>query len=287
MGSKWTGAVENAFFSGEAFDRCRKLNQPEYEFSGRSTAQSYYIIGVDVGRKGCESVCTVVKSTPQQTGPDIKSLVNIITMSDEHFEDQAIKLKRLYYQYKAKALIIDANGLGIGLVDYMIKSQYDRLTNEFLPDFGVLNDEENYYKQYRTPDTEYDAMYLIKANANINTEAHANVQVQMNAGKIKFLIDERTAKQKLLATKIGQNMRPEDRAEYLRPFTLTSILREEMLNLREENEGINIILKQSNRSIKKDKFSSFEYALYFIKQEEERRSKRKKKFKISDLMFMS
>lgn len=169
----------------------------------------------------------------------------------------------------------------------MIKSQYDRLTNEFLPDFGVLNDEENYYKQYRTPDTEYDAMYLIKANANINTEAHANAQVQMNAGKIKFLIDERTAKQKLLATKIGQNMRPEDRAEYLRPFTLTSILREEMLNLREENEGINIILKQSNRSIKKDKFSSFEYALYFIKQEEERRSKRKKKFKISDLMFMS
>lgn len=109
--SKWTGAVENAFFSGEAFDRCRKLNQPEYEFSGRSTAQSYYIIGVDVGRKGCESVCTIVKSTPQQTGPDIKSLVNIITMSDEHFEDQAIKLKRLYYQYKAKALIIDANGL--------------------------------------------------------------------------------------------------------------------------------------------------------------------------------
>jgi hypothetical protein len=48
-----------------------------------------------------------------------------------------------------------------------------------------------------------------------------------------------------------------------------------MLNLREENEGVNIILKQASKSIKKDKFSAFEYGLYYIKQEEE--SKRKKK----------
>lgn len=28
------------------------------------------------------------------------------------------------------------------------------------------------------------------------------------------------------------------------------------MNLREENEGVNIILKQANRGIKKDKFSA-------------------------------
>lgn len=58
-----------------------------------------------------------------------------------------------------------------------------------------------------------------------------------------MLIDERAAKAKLLGTKVGQNMKPEERAEYLKPFTLTSILREELMNLREENEGVNIILK--------------------------------------------
>ena len=35
-------------------------------------------------------------------------------------------------------------------------------------------------------------------------------------------------------------------------------------NLREETEGINIILKQANKSIPKDKFSAFEYGLYYI-----------------------
>ena len=81
-------------------------------------------------------------------------------------------------------------------------------------------------------------------------------------------------------------MRPEERANYLKPFTLTSILREELLNLREENEGINIILKQANRGIRKDKFSALEYGLYYIKQEEESK-KKKKKFKVSDMMFMT
>lgn len=50
--SKWSGSVEDAFFNGEAFDRNRILQKPEYEHSGRSSLSSYYILSVDVGRKG-------------------------------------------------------------------------------------------------------------------------------------------------------------------------------------------------------------------------------------------
>jgi hypothetical protein len=81
-------------------------------------------------------------------------------------------------------------------------------------------------------------------------------------------------------------MKPEERADYLKPFNLTSILREEMLNLREENEGVNIILKQANKGIKKDKFSALEYGLYYIKQEEESK-KKKKKFNAKEWQFMN
>lgn len=283
--SKWSGTVEDAFFNGEFFDRNRKLQQPEYEASGRSSAGAYYVLSVDVGRKGCDTIVCVFKITPQAQGPAIKSLVNIYTMSDEHFEDQAIKLKKLYYKYKARTLVIDGNGLGIGLIDYMIKSQTDE-NGDFLPDFGVENDDDGYYKKYRTQNTEYDAMYIIKANAPINTECHANAQTQLQAGKVKFLIDERTAKDKLLSTQKGQRMKPEERAEYLKPFTLTSILKEEMMNLREENEGVNIILKQANRGIKKDKFSAFEYGLYYIKQKEDSK-KKKKRFNAKEWAFFN
>lgn len=284
--SKWSGTVEDAFFNGEAFDRNRQLQKPENEHSGRSSAQSFYILSADVGRKGCDTVVCVFKVTPQSMGGAFKSLVNIYTFADEHFEDQAIKLKKLFYKYKAKRLVIDANGLGIGLVDYMVKSQIDPDTNDSYPDFGVYNDEDGYYKKYKTAVTEQEAMYLLKANAPINTEAHANAQTQLSSGKVKFLIDERVAKQKLMGTKVGQNMKPEERAEYLKPFTLTSILKEEMMNLREENEGVNIILKQANRGIRKDKFSAFEYGLYYIKFEEENK-KRRKRFNAKDWQFMN
>ena len=284
--SKWSGTVEDAFFRGDVFDRNRELQKPEYEKSGRSSAASFYILSVDVGRKGCDSVICVFKVTPQSMGGAIKSLVNIYTLSDEHFEDQARKIKNLYYKYNARRIVIDGNGLGIGLVDYFVKPQIDPDNGDEYPDFGVYNDEEGYYKKYKTPTTEQEALYIIKANAPINTEAHANAQTQMLAGKVKLLIDERVAKQKLLGTKMGQNMKPEERAEYLKPFTLTSILKEEMMNLREETEGLNIILKQANKGIRKDKFSAFEYGLYYIKEEEEKKKKRKK-FNAKDWCFMN
>ena len=284
--SKWSGTVEDAFFNAEIFDRNRILNQPEYEASGRSSKLAFYVLAADIGRKGCDSVICVFKVTPQSQGGATKSLVNIYTLSDEHFEDQAIELKKLYYKYNARQIVIDGNGMGIGLIDYMVKSQTDPDTNETYPDFGVSNDEEGYYKKYKTSVTELDAMYILKANAPINTEAHAIARSQLSSGKVKFLIDERIAKNKLMATKVGQSMKPEQRAEYLKPFTLTSILKEEMMNLREETEGVNIILKQANRGIRKDKFSAFEYGLYYLKLEEDKKKKRKK-FKASDWCFMN
>ena len=78
----------------------------------------------------------------------------------------------------------------------------------------------------------------------------------------------------------------DQRNEFLKPFIMTGILREQMLNLVEDNQGVNIILKQSSRSIKKDKFSAFAYGLYYIKKEEER-SKRRKKHNFANFMFFN
>ena len=288
--SIWSGSVENAFYSAEKFDKHRVLLQPEYEYSGRSSASAYYVIGVDVGRIGCTTEACVFKATPQPQGSDLKTLVNIYTYEAEDFEVQAINLKKLYYKYKARVLAIDANGLGVGLIDFMTKAQIDPETGDDLPPFGVdggtAEDTIELYKKIKGPGVEENAMYLIKANAPINTEAYSYAQTQMSSGKVKFLIDEQVAKTKLMSTKKGQAYNSDQRNEYLKPFVLTTILREQMLNLVEENEGVNIILKQSNRSIKKDKFSAFVYGLYYIKQEEDRKRKRKKR-DISRMLFFS
>lgn len=284
--SIWSGTVENAFFNGEAFDRCRKLQQPENKYSGRTSDRSYYVLGVDVGRKGDLSECVVIKVIPQSQGPAYKSVVNIYTMEKAHYEDQAIMLKKLFYQYRARRIVIDANGPGLGLIDYMVKTQQDNVTGDVYPDFGVYNDKDGDYRQFRTDHTEYDAMYLINANAPLNSVAYTNLQSQLTSGKLKFLIEEKVAKNKLLGTVKGKNMRQEERNDYLKPFVLTSILKEQLLNLREETEGINIILRQANKTIKKDKVSALTYGLYYIREEEESKRKRGNR-KFSQYMFIS
>lgn len=276
--SVWSGDAENAFFSAEKFDKYRVLRQPESEYSGRSSRNAYYVLGVDVGRIGCTTEIMIFKVTPQPQGASIKSLVNLYTFEAQHFEEQAIHIKRLFYQYKARRVALDTNGLGIGLLDFMVKAQ-ETDDGQYLPPFGIDNDEDGVYKSYfrGVNDVEKDAIFQIKANAPINTQAYTYTQTQISSGKVKFLIDESEAKAKLMETKTGQNLSVDQRNDYLRPFVLTTVLREQMLNLVEDNQGVNIILKQDSRGIKKDKFSAFTYGLYFIKQEEERLRKRKKR----------
>ena len=194
--SEWSGDAENAFFSAEKFDKHRVLLQPEYEASGRNSKAQYYILGVDVGRFKCTTEVSIFKVTPQVQGSSLKSLVNLYTYEAEDFENQAINVKKLFYKYKARQIAIDANGVGAGFVDFMTKAQVDPETGESLPAFGVSGgtseDITEQYKKIRGPEIENDAMYLIKANAAINTEAHTYVQTQMYSGKVKFLIKKWT-----------------------------------------------------------------------------------------------
>ena len=288
--SIWSGDAENAFFSGDKFDKYRTLLQPQYEYSGRSSKSAYYVIGVDVGRIKCTTEACVFKVTPQPQGSALKSLVNIYTYEAQDFEEQSIKIKRLYYKYKARVCAVDANGMGVGLIDFMTKAQIDPETGDQLAAFGVeggtAQDTIDLYKKVRGPDVEENALYLIKANAPINTEAYTYAKTQLSSGKVKMLIDQSQARVKLMSTKVGQNMSPDQRNDYLMPFVLTDALKAQTLNLVQENQGVNIILKQSSRSINKDKFSAFIYGLYYIKQEEDRKKKRKG-FSIADLMFFS
>jgi hypothetical protein len=57
-------------------------------------------------------------------------------MNNEHTENQAIEIKRLFYKYKARRVVIDGNGVGAALLDFMVRTQIDE-NGDVYPDFGV------------------------------------------------------------------------------------------------------------------------------------------------------
>ena len=277
--SVWTGSAEDSFFNADVFDKYRVIQFAEDKSTMKRSKDSYYIMSVDVGRLRDKTAVMIFKVVPRPQGSSLKQLVNIFIMEDEHFESQSIKIKNICERFDAEKIVLDANGLGVGLVDYLVKTNIDHETGIEYPPYGVdyqTEDQEKDYKRYETAGMKKNMLYLIKATAEINSEAHVNALSQLASGKIRLLIDHQIAKQKLLATKKGSTMSPEERAEYLRPFTYTSILKEEMTNLREKKDlSGKIALERVNRKISKDRFSAFEYGLYYIKLQEEKLKKTK------------
>jgi hypothetical protein len=284
--SRWSGASEDAFFTPEIIDKNRVLKQAETTASERKGKHGYYIMSVDVGRFGCTTEACIWKINPQEYGQDIKNLVNIYSFEAEHFGIQSIHLKRLYYQYKCQSMVVDGNGVGAGLVDFLVISNEDPETGDMLPPFGVENDDDGKYKAFRTQATELNALYIIKANAGMNSEMYSYAKSQLSAGKVNLLIDETEAKTNLLATQVGRSMSTPQRYAYLKPYAATTTLREELLNLVESTEGLNIVLKRSSKSIKKDKFSAFIYGLHYVHMQEDLKKRRKKR-KMSSLMLFN
>lgn len=226
-----------------------------------------------------------MKVSPAQSGLDTKQVVNIYSFEEEHFGLQAIKIKRLFKRFNCRMAVIDANGLGIGLVDFLVQDQEDPDTGEILYNLGVYNDEDGMYDRFKTENTIRNAMYLMKANSSINSDLYAYTQNQLATGKLIFLIDENMAKNKLLDMTKSRKMTQAQRSDYLQPYIMTSILREQMLNLVEERDGALIILKQSSRTIKKDKFSALIYALSWPMSQEKK--KVRKTFNTQRLMFFT
>ena len=149
----------------------------------------------------------------------------------------------------------------------MIKPQYDELGN-ILPAYGFINDDV--YKQIQPKDAP-KILYGIKANGPLNSKIHGNCYSRLTGGLVRFLITEQQAKNALLATKKGQKMTVEQRVIRLMPHEMTTKLFEEMANLRLKRTGasLDIVLERINTRFPKDKYSSFSYGLWRIKELEE------------------
>ena len=268
--SLWQGSSEEAWFSYEKLSKYRKLKNPEMHAINRPESEQFYLISVDVGRISDQTAVSIFRVNVVKN-KFYASLVNLIvlgrTPQTKPFTVQAVDLKKIIERYNPREVVIDTNGLGVGLADEMIKPQYDEMGN-YLPAYGFINDDN--YKAIQPKDAP-KILYGIKANNQLNSKIHGNCYSRLTSGLVRFLIKEQEAKSALLSTKKGQKMTVEQRVIRLMPHEMTTKLFEEMANLRLKRTGasLDIVLERINSRFPKDKYSSFSYGLWRIKELEE------------------
>lgn len=269
----WLGGSEESWFNFEKLTKYRKIKNPEWHQKFKEDKNVFYLISVDVGRLHDQTVACIWRVNIRDN-KYYSTLVNLYVLGrqaeSKTFTQQAIDLKHLIEIYAPREVVIDCNGLGVGLADEMIRTQLDENGSE-LPAYGFFNNDD--YKKIQ-PKEAAQILYSLKANGPLNSKIHSNAYSRINGGMVRFLISEQDARAALLATKIGQKMSTEDRIKRLMPHELTTKLFEEMANLRLRKSGLDIALEQINARFPKDKYSAFAYGLWRIKELEEENYKK-------------
>ena len=269
----WLGGSDESWFQFDKLVKYRKLKNPEWRPKFRDDKNVFYLISVDVGRLHDQTVACIWRVNIRDN-KYYATLVNLFVLGRQAetktFTQQAIDLKHLIEIYGPREVVIDCNGLGVGLADEMIRTQLD-IDGRELPAYGFFNNDD--YKKIQ-PKEAVQILYSLKANGPLNSKIHSNAYSRLNSGMVRFLISEQEARTALLATKVGQKMTTEDRIKRLMPHELTTKLFEEMSNLRLRKNGLDIVLEQINARFPKDKYSAFAYGLWRIKEIEEENYKK-------------
>lgn len=255
--SRWVGCSDGALVDINKLMSCRSLTEAQFE--SKNDDEEFYI-GVDVARSqnssNNQSSLTVAKviRTKDKTkivSIDIVYMMNIPNIMN--FTAQACMIKKIQKRYKAKAVVVDGNGLGAGLIDELLKESFDPITKESLGCWDTINDDN-------TPEME-DAekiLYNLKAQSSQNKIVTTFIDM-VDSKKIRLLEKKQYS---------DFSDKDWDRQEkFVEPFLQTDAFFEETANLKLkhlQNGGVTI--EKVVRKLDKDRVSATIYVLWLINE---------------------
>lgn len=276
--SIYTSENDESWFNFNKMNKHRKIVNAEWKAKlNNGNPNTFYLISIDVGRKKDNTVVTVFKVVPNN-GLFRSIVVNIFvlgrTSSTKQFSTQVLHMKKIIEAFQPKEVVIDVNGLGIGVADLFIQTQYDETGKEYGP-LGFYNEDE--YKKIQPSDAP-QILCAFRANHKINSEMFGNCYSRIDAGLVDFLIKEQDARSKMLSMKKSSKMSLEQKTKFLMPYEMTTKLFEEMGNLRlkRTGSGLDIVLEPINSRFPDDRFSSLCIGLRRIKELEDVEQKKRR-----------
>ncbi|HHX67589.1 MAG TPA: DNA-packaging protein [Gallicola sp.] len=272
--SIYTGSDSDSLVSDEKLNKCRTLGIAEWEHCGDTKVQ--YVLAYDVsrstGRENALSALIVIKLIPRGDGIYHKQVVNIFSMEGQHDTWQAKFLKEKVKEYKASILVIDANGIGSGVVDQLVLD-----LNDGNPPYKVVNDIDNQWTKYELVDA-IPMVFALKSQRKETRNSDMINNVMKVFGKLDIEL-LKTPNEGIKDLEKKNKKKFKDDSEELAiaeiPYILTNNLCDEIMNLKYKQRGNDSDIEQVSRSIPKDKFSALMYGLFWVHLEEKKNKERK------------
>lgn len=287
--SLFWGESESAFFKSAEVNPCRTLVKPfypptdlEYVDNIDKRNKSYVmpkqngeirIISADIalceGKQNDNSVYTLFRLLPDK---DIykRQVVHMEAYNGANSDQQALRLKQLFYDFDADKIILDATGIGMSVYEAMNRIQYCTERDFEYPAFCSYNlDTDKILTKGALP-----VIYALKVtNLAQNHEIAMGLKDAFLKKKIELLINDTEGKDYLVEKHELLKKSPSEQARLLSPYVQTTAAINEIINLEYtlHNGLVRVVEKGTAR---KDRYSSCSYGNYLanlIEKEELRK----------------
>ena len=267
----WVGVSDGGLINISKLIKARVVNPPDLECPKDKRGNldlCEYVIGVDVARSNSESnnkTSIVVLKIIRNTSGSIRQiqLHNIINPPNGlNYEEQSVIVKRVFYKYggnldinksRVKAVVIDGNTIGQGLVEKLLEDVTDYETNQEYGAWATINTEDK-SKSKNAP----NILYVLKAQG-INGDIIRTFINYVESNKLKLIKTYQDIK---------DNLPKDTKEDVLIDIEVACIqvqlLIDEVANLKLKKIQTSVTVEPVIKKLDKDRYSATVYALFYI-----------------------
>lgn len=184
---------------------------------------------------------------------------------------QALIIRKLFDDYQCDYLVLDCQGLGLGVYDCLATEMVDPNTGDVYPPLSCCNDPVMAARC--TDSSARKVIWSIKASLQFNSDCAFLLREGFRSGRIRLLSTEYDAEELLGKIRGYSSLDDEDKIKLQLPYIETTLLINELVKLEHEEVGGKIRVYEHSGA-RKDRYSSLSYNYYVATQLETKMRKR-------------
>lgn len=302
MEALWVGGEEGAFFDFDSISKNRKIPLPMLPNSLASLVNNNKKLKIPPKQPGEKRILSadialmsskkhnndataifINQLLPSKSGRCTSNIVFGDSYEGMHTEDQALVIRKMYEEYDCDYIVLDCNGLGLGVFDALVRDIVDPDTGDIYPALSCCNNQE--MADRCTVRGATKAIWAIKGTSALNDECAVLLREGFRSGKIRLLITEYDA-DGVLSSIPGYNaLSDQDKLKFKMPYIHTTLLINETTKLQHEQSGGRVRVFERS-GMRKDRYSSLSYNYYVALQMENKIERSKASVSMSDDIFM-
>lgn len=289
MEALFYGSAEGAFFDFDTVSRCRRVKYPMLpdRVSSKVASSSLRIpqksageirlLSADIAlmssrrHKNDATAIFLNQMMPTKAGRYTSNIVYAESCEGLRTEEQALIIRRMFDEYYCDYIVLDCNGIGLGVYDCLARDITDPETGEVYPALSCCNNTD--MAERCTVPGARKAIWAIKASQAFNSDVAFLLREGFRSGRIRLLINEYDSEELLSGLKGYSSLNPPERLQIQLPYIHTTLLIDELVNLEHDESGGRVKITEK-AGMRKDRYSSLSYNFYVATQLESKLNKR-------------